>query len=133
MFPQLETVSAVHLRRSSGSPLNARMVEPISTPSVHSSFTQNAILLNPKAFSCLNDKGIRASDLLKREEVEVGQLVPREVEVIPHPSVPVVPHCSPVLRAPLPAWPCVAHPANILSWLSQALTRSMGAGDIVAH
>ena len=105
----------------------------LSTPSVHSSFTQNAILLNPKAFSCLNDKGVRASDLLKGEEVEVGQLVPGEVEVIPHPSVPVVPHCSPVLRAPLPAGPCVAHLANILTWLSQALTRSMGAGDIVAH
>ena len=63
----------------------------LSTPSVHSSFTQNAILLNPKAFSCLNNKGVGASDILKREEVEMGQLVPGEVEVLARPSVPVVP------------------------------------------
>ena len=109
------------------------MVELISTSSVHSSFPQNAILFNPKALSRLDHKWVPASHLLEGEEVEVGQLVPGEVEVIPHPSVPVVPHCSPVLRAPLPAGPCVAHLANILTWLSQALTRSMGAGDIVAH
>ena len=108
-------------------------VEVLSTPSVHPSFTQNAILLNPKAFSCLNNKGVRASDLLKGEEVEVGQLVLREVEVITHPSVPVVPHCSPVLSAPLPAGPCVTHLANILPWLPQAVTCSMGAGHIIAH
>ena len=133
MFPQLETVSAVHLRRSSGSPLNARMVELISTSSVHSSFTKNSILLDPVAFSCLDDEGVGASDLLEGEEVEVSQLMPGEVEVLPHPGVPVVPHCSPVLRAPLPTGPCVSDLADILSWLSQALTRSMGAGDIVAH
>ena len=105
----------------------------ISAPSVHSSLPKNTIFLNPETFSCLNHEGVGASDLLKGEEVEVGQLVPGEVEVLAHPSVPVVPHCSPVLRAPLPAGPCVAHLANILTWLSQALTRSMGAGDIVAH
>ena len=108
-------------------------VEVLSTPSVHPSFTQNAILLNPKTLSCFNNKGIGASDLLKRQEVEMGQLVPGEVEVVAHPSVPVVPHCSPVLSAPLPAGPCVTHLANILPWLPQALTCSMGAGHIVAH
>lgn len=63
----------------------------------------------------------------------MSQLMPEEVEVLPHPGVPVVPHCSPVLRAPLPTGPCVSDLADILSWLSQALTRSMGAGDIVAE
>ena len=60
-----------------------------STSSVHSSFTQHAILLNPIAFSCLDHKGVGASDLLEWEEVEVGQLVPGEVEVLPHSGVPV--------------------------------------------
>ena len=109
------------------------MVELISTSSVHSSFPQNAILFNPKALSRLDHKWVPASHLLEGEEVEVSQLMPGEVEVLPHPGVPVVPHCSPVLSAPLSAGPCVAHLANILTWLSQALTRSMGAGDIVAH
>ena len=118
---QLETASVVHLRRSSGSPLNARMVELISTSSVHSSFPQNAILFNPKALSRLDHKWVPASHLLEWEEVEVGQLVPREVEVLPYPSVPVVPHCSSVLCAPLPAGPCVTHFADILAWLSKAL------------
>ena len=87
----------------------------ISAPSVHATLSKNTILFNPETFSCLNHEGVGASDLLKGEEVEVGQLVPGEVEVIPHPSVPVVPHCSPVLRAPLPAGPCVAHLALAFS------------------
>ena len=61
-------------------------VEVLSTPSVHPSFTQNAILLNPKTLSCFNNKGVGASDILKRQEVEMGQLVPGEVEVVAHPS-----------------------------------------------
>ena len=92
-----------------------------SASPVHSSFPKYAILLNPVAFSCLNHKGVGASDLLKGEEVEVGQLMPGEVEVVAHPSVPMVPHCPPMLCTPLPARPCVAHLANILAWLSQAL------------
>ena len=80
-------------------------ISVVSTSSIHSSFTQHAILLNPIAFSCLNDKGIPASNLLEGEEVEVRQLVPGEVEVLPHPGVPVVGHGAPVLGAPLPAGP----------------------------
>ena len=45
MFPQRETVSAVHLRRSSGSPLNARMVELICLDSFNSFCS---FLLHPK-------------------------------------------------------------------------------------
>ena len=89
---------------------------------VHSSFPKYAILFDPIAFSCLNHKGVGASDLLKGEEVEVGQLVPGEVEVLAHPSVPVVPHGPPVLCAPLPAGPSVADLANILARLPQALS-----------
>ena len=97
----------------------------ISAPSVHSSLPKNTILLNPETFSCLNHEGVGASDLLKGEEVEVGQLVPGEVEVLAHPSVPVVPHSPPVLCAPLPAGPSVADLANILARLPQALSCPM--------
>ena len=92
---------------------------------VHSSFAKNTILLNPETFSCLNHEEVGASDLLKGEEVEVGQLVPGEVEVLAHPSVPVVPHSPPVLCAPLPAGPSVADLANILARLPQALSCPM--------
>ena len=104
-----------------------------STSPIHPSFSKYAILLNPVALSCLQHKGVGASDLLKGEEIEVGQLVPGEVEVVAHPGVPVVPHCSPVLRASLPTGPFVAHLANILRWLSQASPCSMGAGHTVTH
>ena len=92
-----------------------------SAPSVHASLPKNTIFLNPETLSCLDYEGVGASDLLEGEEVKVSQLMPGEVEVLPHPCVPVVPHCSPVLRAPLPTGPYVSHLANILSWLSQAL------------
>ena len=100
-------------------------ISVFSTSSIHSSFTQHAILLNLIAFSCLNDKGIPASNLLEGEEVKVRQLVPGEVEVLAHPSVPVVPHSPPVLCAPLPAGPSVADLANILARLPQALSCPM--------
>ena len=103
----------------------------MSAPSIHASLPKNTIFLYPETLSCLDHERVGASDLLKREEVEMGQLVPGEVEVVAHPSVPVVPHCSPVLSAPLPAGPCVAHLANILPWLSQALTCSVGAYLII--
>ena len=93
----------------------------VSASPIHPSFTKNSIFLNPETFSCLDDEGVGAPDFLEGEEVEVSQLMPGEVEVLPHPGVPVVPHCSPVLRAPLPTGPCVPHLADILSWLSQAL------------
>ena len=48
-----------------------------SAPPVHSSLTQNSILLDPKAFSGLEDEGIPASDFLEWLEVEVCQVVAR--------------------------------------------------------
>ena len=89
----------------------------MSAPSIHASLPKNTIFLYPETLSCLDHERVGASDLLKREEVEVGQLVPGEVEVLPYPGVPVVPHCPPVLCAPLPARPSVAHLAHILTWL----------------
>ena len=61
-----------------------------SASSIHSTFAQNFVFLNPVAFSCLDDKGVAASDFFKRQEVEVGQVMARQVEVLPHPSVPVM-------------------------------------------
>ena len=96
-----------------------------SAPSVHASLPKNTIFLNPETLSCLDYEGVGASDLLKWEEVEVGQLVPRQVEVLAHPGVPVVPHGPPVLRAPLPTGSSVANLANILARLPQALSCPM--------
>ena len=93
----------------------------LSTSSVHSSITKDSIFLNPEALSCLNDERVPASYLLEGEEVEVRQLMPGEVEVVPHPSVKVVPHRPPVLCAPLSAGPCVSHLTHILSRLCSAL------------
>ena len=94
-----------------------------SAPSVHSTFTKYSVLFNPVLLSCFNDKGIRASHLLKREEVEVSKVVPGKVEVLTHPCVPVVSHRPPVLCAPLPAGASVSNFADILllAWLSKAL------------
>ena len=108
-------------------------ISVFSTSSIHSSFTQHAILLNLIAFSCLNDKGIPASNLLEGEEVEVCQLVPGEVEVVPHPIIKVVPHSPPVLCAPLAAGPCVAYLTHILSRLCQALPCSIRTCHIVTN
>ena len=52
-------------------------VFPSSAPPVHSSLTKNSILLDPKAFSGLEDEGIPASDFLEWLEVEVCQVVAR--------------------------------------------------------
>ena len=60
-------------------PLHQLLVGDFSTPPVHPSFTQNSIFFNPVAFSCLNDKWVTTPDFLKRQEVEVGQVVAWQV------------------------------------------------------
>ena len=72
-----------------------------SSPSIHSSLLQNSVLFDPIAFSGLNYKRVSAAYSLEREEVEVGEVVAWEVEVVPDPSVPVVSHGAPVLSASL--------------------------------
>ena len=91
-----------------------------SASPVHSSFAKNTILLNPETFSSLNYKGVWTSDLLKGEEVEVGHLVPWQVEVVANCSVEVVSSRTPVLSAPHTTCPCCPHLADILGWSSQA-------------
>ena len=71
-------------------PLHHLLDVDASASSIHSTFAQNFVFLNPVAFSCLDDKGVAASDFFKRQEVEVGQVMARQVEVLPHPSVPVM-------------------------------------------
>ena len=60
-----------------------------SSPSIHSSLLQNSVFFDPKAFSGLNHKGVGAAYFLEWEEVEVGEVVAREVEMVSNPSVPV--------------------------------------------
>ena len=98
-----------------------------SAPSVHASFPKHAILFDPEALSCLDDEGVSAPDLLEGEEVEVSQLVPRKVEVLPHPSVKVVPDGPPVLCAPLSARASVSYLPHILSWSSETMSGPMWA------
>ena len=100
-----------------------------SSPSVHSSLLQNSVLFDPITLSGLDDKGVRAAYFLEREEVEVGEVVAWEVEVVSDPSVPVVGHGAPVLRASLSTWSCMAHFSNILRGSPLAGSRPMRAGD----
>ena len=132
-FPnQNEILGILHLKKQpkqggfSGCELflDANCVK-ISAPSIHASLPKNTIFLYPETLSCLDHEGVGTSNLLKGEEVEVGQLVPWEVEVLAHPCVPVVPHRPPVLCAPLSAGPSVAHLAHILAWLPQTLSCPM--------
>ena len=112
-------------------PLHHLLVGDFSAPPVHSSFTQNSIFFNPVAFSCLDDKRVTAPDFFKRQEVEVGQVVARQVEVFSNPRVPVVIYSPPVLCATDPAWPCWSDLPDILGWFPQARSSTMGAGDII--
>ena len=113
-------------------PLHHLLVGDFSAPPVHSSFTQNSIFFNPVAFSCLNDKWVTTPDFLKRQEVEIGQVVAWQVKVLSHTSVPVVVHRPPVLCASNPTCPCWSNLPNILGWSPQAGSRPMRAGDGIA-
>ena len=112
-------------------PLHHLLVGDFSAPPVHSSFTQNSIFFNPVAFSCLNDKWVTTPDFLKRQEVEVGQVVAWQVKVLSHTSVPVVVHRPSVLCATDPTSPCWSNLPDILCWSPQAWSSTMGAGDII--
>ena len=61
------------------------------------SFSQDSILLNPVALSGLDHKGVPASNFLKWQEVEICQIMPRQVEVLSHPCIEVVSYCPSVL------------------------------------
>ena len=100
-----------------------------SSPSVHSSLLENSILFDPIALSGLNYKRVRAAYSLEREEVEVGEVVAREVEVVSNPSVPVVSHGAPVFSTSLSTRSCVAHLPHILRRFPLAGSRPMRAGD----
>ena len=63
----------------------------------------------------------------------MGEVVAREVEVVSHPSVPVVSRGAPVLRTSLSTWSCVAHFPHILRRFPLAGSRPMRAGDGIAH
>ena len=89
-------------------------------------------MLDPIALSGLDDKGVLASYFLEREEVEVGEVVAWEVEVVSNPSVPVVGHSAPVLSASLSTRSCVSHFPHILSRFPLAGSRPMRAGDGIA-
>ena len=65
-------------------------------------------------FSSFQNEGIFSPDFLESQEGEVFQRVSRQVEVVAHGGVVVVPGCRPVLGAPLPARPRGAHLADIL-------------------
>ena len=103
----------------------------ISTPPVYASFSQDSILFYPKTFSRFNDKGIWASDFLKRQKVEVCQIMTRLVEVVAHPRVKVVSHGCPVLCTPVSTRPCGAHFSDILGWSSLTSSSPMRTGDII--
>ena len=63
----------------------------------------------------------------------MGEVVAWEIEVVSHPSVPVVGHSAPVLSTSLSTRPCVSHLPHILRWFPLAGSRPMRAGDGVAH
>ena len=102
-----------------------------SAPPVHPSFSQDSILLNPVVLSGLDHKGVPASNFLKWQEVEVCQIMPRQVEVLSHPCIEVVSYCPSVLCTSNSAGAGGAHFAHILGWSSQALACLVGAGDVV--
>ena len=104
----------------------------VSSPSIHSTLLQNSVFFDPKAFSGLNHKGVRAAYFLEWEEVEVGEVVAREVEVVSNPSVPVVGHGAPMLSASLSTRSCVSHFPHILSRFPLASSRPMRTGDGIA-
>ena len=104
-----------------------------SPPPVHSPLLQYPILFDPIAFSGLNHEGVCAPYFLEREEVEVGEVVARQVEVVSDPSVPVVSHSAPVLSASLSTGSCRAHFSHILRRFSLACSRPMGTGDVVTN
>ena len=112
-------------------PLHHLLVGDFSAPPVHSSFTQNSIFFNPIAFSCLNDKWVTTPDFLKRQEVEIGQVVAWQVKVLSHTSVPVVVHRPSVLCATDPTSPCWSNLPDILGWFPQAWSSTMGASDVI--
>ena len=102
-----------------------------SAPPVHPSFSQDSILLNPVVLSGLDHKGVPASNFLKWQEVEVCQIMPRQIEVLSHPCIEVVSYCPSVLCTSNSAGAGGAHFAHILGWSSQALACLVGAGDVV--
>ena len=94
-------------------------------------YTKYSILLDPQTFSVLEDEGTSASDFLKWLEVEVCQVVARQVEIRSRPFVKVMFYCRPVPTSHL-AWPCSTYFASILGLSSQALLACLvGAGDAV--
>ena len=103
----------------------------ISTPPVYASFSQESILFYPKTLSRFNHKGIWASNFLKRQKVEVCQIMTRLVEVVAHPRVKVVSHGCPVLCTPVSTRPCGAHFSDILGWFSLTSSSPMRTGDII--
>ena len=62
----------------------------------------------------------------------MGEVVAWEIEVVSHPSVPVVGHSAPVLSASLSTRSCVSHFPHILSRFPLAGSRPMRAGDGIA-
>ena len=62
----------------------------------------------------------------------MGEVVAWEIEVVSHPSVPVVGHSAPVLSTSLSTRPCVSHLPHILRWFPLAGSRPMRAGDGIA-
>ena len=99
-----------------------------SASPVHPSFAKNTILLNPETFSCLDYKWVWTSDLLKGEEVEVGHLVPWQVEVVANCSVEVVSGRPPVLSAPHSTCPCCPNlvPKKEDKYKTEATTGELG-------
>ena len=81
-----------------------------SASPIHPCFAKYAILVNPESFSSLNYKWVWTSDLLIGEEVEVGHLVPWQVEVVSS--------RTPVLNTPDSAASRCPHLAHILGWSS---------------
>ena len=112
-----------------------RGVAVSSASSIHPSFAKYTIYLNPETLTSPNYKWVWTSNLLIGEEVEVGHLVPWQVEVdrsqplfyfVPHSqssstrlkcSVEVASSRTPVLSAPHSTAPCCPNLAHILAGL----------------